>query len=305
MKITGKSLLVAALSVVGLMAVGRANASTALYWNDGSIGSWDNSTANWSTASGGSPSSAWVSGDIATYYNSSVTLTIPTGTTIVAGGLYAESANATVNGGTIDLGSSGLSSDNNTALTVNSNLALTANQTWRPGGNNGITVGGPVSGGGYTVTIQNTSNYGGKYVDVNGAINNLGGLILDATNTTTLTVGASGSLGLGAGSITTTGNQATLALDNATAIDSAATLSLGTGNKGILDYTGNLYLTSLILGGTVLGPGTYSASNESGYFSGSGIIVVGAALPEPASLGLVGVGAVGLLLLGRKALARA
>jgi autotransporter-associated beta strand protein len=57
----------------------------------------------------------------------------------------------------------------------------------------------------------------------------------------------------------------------------------------------NVEVAGLYLGGVAQGPGTYNAGTNSDYFSGAGSLVV--LVPEPATMGLLGLGSLGIAML--------
>lgn len=85
---------------------------------------------------------------------------------------------------------------------------------------------------------------------------------------------------------------------------STSTVSIATGAKMILDYSGTDSITSLILGGVVEGPGIYGYGHlGSSFFTSAGVTngtLTIPAIPEPATLGLLALGGLGILASGRR-----
>lgn len=85
---------------------------------------------------------------------------------------------------------------------------------------------------------------------------------------------------------------------------STSTVSIATGAKMILDYSGTDSITSLILGGVVEGPGIYGYGHlSSSFFTSAGVTngtLTIPAIPEPATLGLLALGGLGILASGRR-----
>jgi autotransporter-associated beta strand protein len=98
---------------------------------------------------------------------------------------------------------------------------------------------------------------------------------------------------LGTGDVSLAAN-VILELDNATAIGDSAALTLGSGSTVNLNFSSGLNETvgALTFGGTTYLSGTFNATNNPTYFSGTGNLV---ATPEPATLGILAMGAMGLL----------
>ncbi len=106
----------------------------------------------------------------------------------------------------------------------------------------------------------------------------------------------------------TTVNAGTLQINSAF-LASTSTVSIASGADMLLNYSsGTNDIASLILGGTVLGPGTYGYGTQGGlydsYFSSGGTNYSGTltvlAAPEPATLALLALGAAGCLLPRRR-----
>jgi autotransporter-associated beta strand protein len=103
---------------------------------------------------------------------------------------------------------------------------------------------------------------------------------------------------LGSGSVTVASG-AVLELDVATAIDDGAGLTLGEGAVANLLFDSSLFesVSSLTLGDVTYTTGIFNADSHPTYFTGTGNVAV----PEPASLGLFAIGALGLLKRRRRA----
>jgi autotransporter-associated beta strand protein len=151
---------------------------------------------------------------------------------------------------------------------------------------------------------------GGAIINTNGFDDTIGQALLhDATLGTTpdggLTKTGAGTLTLSGTGNTYNGNttvdNGTLQID-AGFLAATSTVSIASGALMNLDYAGTDTIASLILGGSSMGPGTYSHTNDPTYFGNfTGVLnVTGSNIPEPTTLALCGLGGVGLLLLGQR-----
>ena len=173
-------------------------------------------------------------------------------------------------------------------------------------GNNGNFMSG--------LTMANVQN-GGAFIDTNGKSitisQNLlsdpsviggtdGGLTLNSSgHTGTLILSGTGNTYNG----NTTVDNGTLQIDTGF-LAGTSTVSIANNAKMILDYSGTDTIAGLILGGVVQGPGVYGYGQlGSSFFASSGgtngTLTI-AAVPEPATLGLMGLAGLGILLLPRR-----
>ena len=195
------------------------------------------------------------SSDIAKW-NSIVTggLTVSLGGDVSWGGIQIADLGSTFtisSGNTLTLNSSGTAIDMSVAtahLTINSLVALAANQTWNVGVNRLLTVGGVISGGfGLTkagsgfLTLTNANTYSGA-TTVNGGTQNVNGVSGSILNTSGIAVSSGASLVIG--------DTANALADR---INDAATVTLGGGN---LTFQGkNSTDTTETIGALTIGAG--------------------------------------------------
>jgi autotransporter-associated beta strand protein len=127
----------------------------------------------------------------------------------------------------------------------------------------------------------------------------------------TLEVANGGALGQGDVTVAAEGAvAAVLRLDSNTSIDDIANLFIlnGSGISQIdLNFDGTLseIVNSLTINGTSIAPGTYSAADLPDYLTGTGTLTVLSAVPEPAPMALLTLGAGAILLVGRRRARRA
>lgn len=199
------------------------------------------------------------SSDIAKW-NSIVTggLTVSLGGDVSWGGIQIVNPNGAFiisSGNTLTLNSSGTAIDMSVAtanFTINSLVALAANQTWNVGASRLLTVGGVISGGfGLTkagsgiLTLTNANTYSGA-TTVNGGTMNVNGANGSILNTSGIAVSSGANLVIG--------DTANALADR---INNAATVTLGAGN---LTFQGkNSTATTETIGALTIGAGGESA----------------------------------------------
>lgn len=183
-----------------------------------------------------------------------------------------------------------------------------------------LTLGDPVSGvgkitktGANAMRISNSDSYsGGTEVSAGSLSVGNDAQFFNGFGTFAATTGR-----LGSGDVTVDATATKLELESGVtdAISDLATVTLtGGGTPGVAD-NGYMQLDTgvtetvgnLVLGGVTQPAGTYGSSASGAqfqndeYFSGTGVLtVVGVATPEPTCLGLIGIGAMGLLKRRRK-----
>ncbi|MGC3988797.1 MAG: autotransporter-associated beta strand repeat-containing protein [Chthoniobacteraceae bacterium] len=173
-----------------------------------------------------------------------------------------------------------------------------------------------------TLTVQNNVTF--KTGIVAGASGVSDKLIKAGSGTLTLTVansyvGGTAVIGgklvsqsgavLGTGDVTVTPTStanSTLELHDNASIASTANVILSSlnGFYGVIDmeFIGTIQVNTLQVNGTYLAPGLYSATNEPGFFTGTGSMQV-LAVPEPSTIGLLALAGGGILLRRRKLVA--
>ena len=104
---------------------------------------------------------------------------------------------------------------------------------------------------------------------------------------------------LGTGNISLTGGTVVLLLQGGATnnyIGDAASISIATGALANLNFTGSDSVGGIVLNGVAqTTPGTYGSTSsgatfQSAFFSGTGTLTLGAAVPEPATWMLMGFG---------------
>ena len=270
--------------------------------------------------------------DLLGYYFGGTGTSTETFTLDVAGGTvdsphYAYVSNGggsgviTVNSGTFDntagfaaVNSSGNGTINLNGGTFETNQPINGTNSGKNGSSYINFNGGTLQA---TATISLLSNFTAANVQAGGAIINTNtfsdtisqALLHDATLGTTpdggLTKAGAGTLTLSGTGNTYNGNttvdNGTLQID-AGFLAATSTVSIASGALMNLDYAGTDTIASLILGGSSMGPGTYSHTNDPTYFGNyTGVLnVTGSNIPEPTTLALCGLGGVGLLLLRQR-----
>ena len=122
-----------------------------------------------------------------------------------------------------------------------------------------------------------------------------GGLTKDGLGT--LTLSGTGNTYNG----NTTVNDGTLQIDSHF-LASTSTVSIASSALMNLDYTGTDYITALYLNGVSQAAGVYSHTSDPIYFGNFAgtLTVTGSNVPEPAALGLMALGGLGILFLGKR-----
>ncbi len=219
-------------------------------------------------------------------------------------------------GGTLQLGISSAvtgpvqfkSSNTGSSFTLNGDLILNNPSTQL------LTIGDPMTGAGKVTktgtgalrVLESNTYQGGTIVD--GGSMAVGNASLDFNGFGTYQA-SFGKLGTGDVSVTSNATFLEIESDVVDAIADSANVNLaGGGSAGVadngymkLDGAVNETVNTLILGGLAQLPGTYGSSASSAtfkndeYFSGTGILTVTSAVPEPASLSIFGIAAMGLL----------
>jgi autotransporter-associated beta strand protein len=188
------------LAAAAVSAVPSATLAAPLYWdtvddssgNDPGTGTWDTGT-NWNDSStGANPTGAWISGSDAVFATGGTNVATVSGTvslnklnTAITGVL---TTNTTVNGGTLNFntttgGIAGFGSSDLGSLTINSNVTVSANQSWLPGGDTLVVVNGNISGAGVLSTSAVT-NSSAPILTFNGT-NSLGGITANSGSSST------------------------------------------------------------------------------------------------------------------------
>lgn len=202
--------------------------------------------------------------------------------------------NLTLNGGLLD---QAFATNDGFASTLLGTINVTAASTVGALAGETFTLGSQISGSG-ALTFSGAGINAGQdtgTVIVNGAVAKYAGLLTLAGGT--LDVRADG--GLGQGNVTLTAGTLRLNLGATNNyLGDRATLTIASGATANLNFTGTDNVGSLVVNGTTLGPGTYSAANEAGFLTGTGSITV---VPEPsASAGMALGGLAGAVLRRRR-----
>ncbi len=160
-----------------------------------------------------------------------------------------------------------------------------------------------------TLTAANVQA-GGAIINTNGFSDTITSNLISDPSVVGGTDGGLTKQGLGTLTLSGTGNTyngnttvsgGTLQIDTGF-LAATSTVSIASAATMNLDFTGTDTIASLILGGLSMGPGTYSHANESAYFGNfAGVLnVTGSNIPEPATLGLMALGGLGILASGRR-----
>lgn len=213
-------------------------------------GTWDTVSANWNSgrADGDNAPEVWDNtSDRAVF--SAGTDAVNAFTVTVVGTqsptrITFEEGSPTLTGGTLSIGTGGMTNSTSGTTTISSAITLAGAQTWRSSSGNTFTVNGNVANGSYLLTIRGAgdtllagalgSGSGGLTKTDAGTLTLSGGN--SYTGTTTVNAGVlnlqnSSALG-GTGSGTTVGNGATLQLQNGIGIGAEALTIRGTGVGG-------------------------------------------------------------------------
>ncbi len=288
-----KSALLSAVIGIGLWSGAVRSASADTYnWQDGQINwsdphSW---TADGSAAPGGS--------DIASFNLSTSNAPIIDQAALSVGEIWLSGSGAVTIGGSNALtlngvGGVGLQLDSGAGpLTINAGLILGGDQRWVNNSGSMFTVGGPVSGGGYGLTIGGSGN-----TTIDGAIDGAGGVTKTGAGTVKLTANSSygggttvsagtlniwndANLGASSGILTLSGGRlqtSMMALNRTVNVSSASTIDVPLncttyicgpqGGAGALTGSGTL---------TKTGGGTLSLNNgAANSFSGDITLTIG------------------------------
>ena len=193
------------------------------------------------------------------------------GGTLHLGGMYngvSPICSGALGSGTVTLNAGTIEFDRYTEsnpLVVNGVGTLYSQNGW------GATWNGPI-----TLNATLTCN-AGFALTLGGAISGPSGLLKTGTSTVTLSVSNSYA---GA----TTVNAGTLQCNNAGSLGNGGALSIASGAKANLNYTGTHYVPALTLGGVAQAPGSYGSSSSPAtftnntYFSGTGTVTMAPAL---------------------------
>jgi autotransporter-associated beta strand protein len=228
----------------------------------------------------------------------SASLTSATSVTLNAGSLIIATSSANAVGGTINFAGGSLNFNNNPGTDYSTQFSTAAGQVYRI---NSITGAGTVTMG------ANLTSSGGSFIK-----GNTGTIVLTGANNSftggttvnqgTLSTGATGSFGSGdvtvaAGAFITAGNADSFFDDGELAFSSTSGASSINLNYLGVDTIGSVFD---IVNNTSLTAGTYNASQlntffGSSVFTGTGSLLVAAAIPEPSAFAaLVGLAALGL-----------
>lgn len=264
--VTKSKYLAARIGVLGLFSVGtlinQAQAAT-LYWDSNGAtagagstvtGTWGVSTF-WSTSSSGTTSTAnttttssddltFVAAPGGTSGNGAYTITV-SGSQAAQSITFQSSGAATVSGGTIGIGSGGISipqyaygttATGAVTLSASTNVVLTANQTWSHAGTSKLTVSGPVSLGGNNLIVNDSSTGSNGVTVIGGTMSGTGGFTKNGSGQATLG-GAntfSGGVTLNNGKLNVNTNTA---FGTGTFTWNGGTLGNNGGGRGVANYT--------------------------------------------------------------------
>lgn len=246
-------------------------------------------------------------------------VTIETGGTlsVATGGSYLGTGNLTINGGAIQTASSAASlnvggtqiwAGNFTTATGSGNLNMGSSAVSLNGGtrtvtlntnfNRSTTVGGVISNGG--LAVANTGTFKSSLI-LTGANTYAGGSTVNSGILATSTTGA-----FGTGNVTVA-DAAGLTLGNASSLADTAKLTFGNSTIA-LNFTGTETLGELyssitstyMTAGSNYDAAALNAFFGGTYFTGSGLLTVTGAIPEPSTYAVI----VGMLALGGSALVR-
>ena len=195
---------------------------------------------------------------------------------------------------TLTIGSSGIVADAGAgAIDLSPALIrLGAAQTWTNNSSSLLNIGAAIESNGQSIVTDGTGN-----MTIGGVISGLGGLVKQGSGLLSLT-----------GSNTYSGNTlvsgGTLNISSPFLAD-ASTLNVAAGATFNLGYAGVDTIASLFLGGSEQPGGTWGAigsgaQNESTYLTGTGLLNVTSAVPEPGTMALVAAAGLALAAAARR-----
>ncbi|MEO6477246.1 autotransporter-associated beta strand repeat-containing protein [Luteolibacter sp.] len=241
---------------------------TSLSDGGSSAGTVTNSGALKTLAVGGGDStfSGEISGALSLKIQGGGKLTLPdsnsyTGTTLVSSGTLSIGNNAAAGTGTLDFGGGTIQSTDSTARTIINPINFSASSSFAGTGNLTFTSTPPANGTDKTLTVDNPQT------EFSGVLGGASGRTKEGTGLLIFS-------GLNNYTKATTVNAGTLRITHAVLADAAP---LVIGAAGVLDlpYSGVDQVGSLTINGVVKANGTYSATTDPGFITGTGKIRVG------------------------------
>ncbi len=235
-----------------------AFAATQYFSDAGGPLSWDTSTANWGSASGGPFNSPWSSGNTAVFEGTAGTVNVGSGASAPTfGGLGFSVTGYTLSGGTLSFG-------NNPVLVTNTaagSLAWTINSVIAGGGAGAtITFDGKRSGSSMTLGGANIYNATTTYVQVFSGGFNFNSLAGAGSSSS---FGTSGNVSLGGASSTVTMNYTggAAATDRLWVLGGTGTTTINNNGSGAISFNNTGSLATGPVGARTLAlGGTYTAS---------------------------------------------